>query len=51
MFTYPLRELMNSESPWWVVAYTEMDAKTAVYILFEVYDSCRLRALSRDMIE
>lgn len=50
-FTYCTTELMGSESPWLVVAYTEMAAKTAAYILFNLYDSCRIWALSHDMSE
>lgn len=43
---------MDTESPWCVVAYTEMMVVKAVaFILFEAYYSGRLWALSRYMIE
>lgn len=41
---------MDRESPCWVVAYNEMAAKTAAYILFDVYDSYCLWTLNRYMI-
>lgn len=50
-FTYQREEGMDFASPWLVVAYTELGAKTVVFILFEVYDSRRLWALSCEMIE
>ena len=50
VFTYKARELRDPQSGWWVVAYTEFAAKTAAFILFEVYDSYRLWALSGVMI-
>lgn len=50
VFTYLMHELCDPESPWWVVAYTELSAKKAAYILFEVYESCRLWKLSHEII-
>lgn len=40
VLTYRMRELCYPVSPWCVVAYTEIAAKVAAYILLEVYDSC-----------
>lgn len=46
-----MRELIYPESPWLAVAYTELAGKTFSFIVFEMYNSCRLSALSRDMIQ
>ena len=46
VFSYKVRALLDQNSGWWVVAYTEHIAKTAAFILFDVYDSLRLWALS-----
>lgn len=51
VFSYRMMELICPTSPWWVCGYTELAAKTAAFILFVVYDSCLLGALSREMIE
>lgn len=51
VFSYRMRELCDRESPWWVATYTELAVKTAEFILFDVYDWCRLWSLSREMIE
>lgn len=51
VFSYGIRKLMDPKSPWLVWAYTELAAKTAAFILFEVYESCRVWALSRNMIQ
>lgn len=48
---YRVLQLMDTESPWWVVACTELSAKMAASIFFEVYDTCRLLALSREMMQ
>lgn len=48
---FHMRELCDPGSLWWVVAYTEIAAETAGFILFEVFDNCRLWALRRDMIQ
>lgn len=50
MFTYKVRELRDPKSGWWVVAYTAFAAKTAAFLLCEVYDSFHLWALSAEMI-
>lgn len=50
VFFYGMRELVDPDSSWRVVAYTEFDAKTAAFIMFEVNDSCSLWALSRKMV-
>lgn len=46
-----MREFLNTESPWWVVAYTELAVKTAAFVLFDVYDPCHLWSLSHEMIQ
>lgn len=46
-----MRELLDLDSPWWIVTYTKLAPKTAAFVLFDVYDSCRLWALSREMIQ
>lgn len=38
VLTYRMRDLIDRDSPWWVVAYTDVLAKTTAYIRFEVYD-------------
>ncbi len=42
VFTYKPSQLLARDSPWFVVAYTEQVAETAVWLLMEVYDSLRL---------
>lgn len=34
VYSYSMRELLDPESPWSVVAYTELAGKTAAFILF-----------------
>ena len=51
VFTYKMRELMDPDSGWWVVAYTEMAVKTACFVLMDVYDNYRLWSLSPHMID
>lgn len=51
VISYRMRELIDIESPCWFDAYMERAAKTAVFFLFEAYDSCRLQALSSDIVE
>lgn len=51
VFTYRITELINPESPWWVVTYNEVASKTSAYIFFEVQDSSWLWVLSCNMIE
>lgn len=51
VFSYKSCELKHRDSGWWVVAYTEMAAKTAAFVLFDAYDQFRLWALSSLMIE
>jgi hypothetical protein len=51
VFTYRMRELMDPESGWWVVAYTEYAMKAAVYILMDVYFNYRLWCLSPHLID
>lgn len=46
-----MRELVDLAPPWWVVSYNSLAAKTDPIILFDVYDCCRLCALSLEMIE
>jgi hypothetical protein len=50
VFTYKAEELMDPNSGYWVVAYTELVAKAAAYLLFEVWDVYRLWAMSPDML-
>lgn len=42
VFTYKRFKLMDTDSGWWVVAYKKCAAKTATFILYEVYDQFRL---------
>lgn len=51
VFTYRILEFCDPDLPWWVTTYTEFAAKVVAYIIFEFYDSCRLWALIRDMLE
>ena len=51
VFTHRMRELMDPNSGWSVVAYTEMVAKTAAFVLMDAYHNYRLWALSPDSIE
>lgn len=48
VFPYKAEELQDENSGWWVVTYTEFIARTIASILFDVYDSLRLRAVSLD---
>lgn len=50
VFTYKAKELMDSESGWWVVAYTEFVLRVAAYLLFDAYDNIRLWAVSPDLL-
>ncbi len=50
VFTYKPSQMLARDSPWFVVAYTEQVAETAVWLLFEVYDSLRLWWVSPDTI-
>lgn len=43
-------ELMDPESGWRVVACTEIDVKTAAFVLMEVYDNFGIWALSLHML-
>lgn len=51
MFTYKGSAVIDPRSGYRVVGYTEMVAKTIVFILFEAYDNYRTWRLSRRMIE
>lgn len=51
LFSYCIEELYDPDSPWWVVAYTEVDSKTGAFLLFEFHLSCRLCALSKPILE
>lgn len=51
IFSYKSCELKHKDSGWWVVAYTEVAAKTAPFILFDAYDQFRPSALSTQMID
>lgn len=51
MFRYRIRELRYPKLPLWAATYTEFSAGVAAFILFEEQASCRLWALSRDLIE
>jgi len=51
IFSYKMDELRDPQSGYWVVAYTEWVVKVAAFVLFDVYDSYRLWALSPAMIE
>ena len=46
VFGYRMRELMEPNSGWWVVAYTEQAIKIAVHIIMEVYFNLRLWSVS-----
>ena len=50
IFTYKPHCLMDQSSGLWVIAYTGFAAKTACYILQEVYDHYRLWSLSKAML-
>ena len=50
VFSYKMRELMDPQSGWWVVAYTEFAVKVAAFILMDAYDRFRLWALSPTLI-
>ncbi len=50
VFTSKPSQMSARDSPWFVVAYTEQVAETAVWLLFEVYDSLRLWWVSPDTI-
>ena len=49
VFTYKAEQLMDPESGWWVVAYTEFVLRVAAYLLFDAYDNLRVWAMSPDM--
>lgn len=49
--TYHMFEFLEPESPWWIVAYTELIVKTAEFVLFDVNESCTLWALRHEMIQ
>ena len=51
IFSYKMDELRDPQSGYWVIAYTEWVVKVAAFVLFDVYDSYRLWALSPAMIE
>lgn len=42
---------MDPGSPGCVLVYTELVLKTAAYILYKLYDTCRIWLLSRKMIQ
>ena len=50
VFSYKGSVLRDRYSGWWVVAYTELIAKTAAFVLFDTYDSLRLWSLSKRCI-
>ena len=50
VFSYFARLLLDPRSGYWRIAYTECAACVAAYILFEMYDTYRLWALSPDLI-
>lgn len=50
VFSYRMRKLLDPESPWWVVVYTDRAGKVAALILFDVYDSCRFWALRKEIV-
>ena len=50
VFTCEMRELQDTDSGWWVVAYTELAIKTAAYVFMNLYDTFRLWAHSRHMM-
>ena len=41
----------DPNSGWWTVVYTEFVARQAVFVLWDVYDSCRLWRLSPKVLE
>ena len=51
VLTYKTIWLLDRRSGWWVVAYTDNAAKTAAFILMDVYDNLRLRWLPTALIE
>lgn len=51
VFCYRMCELLDPDSLWWTVAYTEMAANTGAFILLDVYDACRVWTLRREMLE
>ena len=42
--------MLDEESGWWVVGYTEKTARTSAFVLFDAYDNFRIWKLSRKMI-
>lgn len=50
VFTYLMWEICETISPLLVVAYSELAAKTADFILFVIYDFFRMWALGNDSI-
>lgn len=50
VFTYKAEELMDANSGWWVVAYTEFVLRVVAFLLFEAYDNIRAWAVSKDLI-
>lgn len=50
VFTYKMSLLLEPRSGWWVIAYTEYTARTAAYIMFDVYDSYLLWDLLPTML-
>ena len=51
VLTYKTSRLLDRRSGWLVVAYTKHAAKTAVFILMDVYDNLRLWRLPTALIE
>lgn len=50
VFTYKSVELLDADTGWWVVAYTDFAANVAAFILYELYDQIRIWALSTTMV-
>ena len=51
VLSYMTSQLLNPQSGWWVVAATEFAAKTAAFLLFEVYDNFRLWSVPQFLID
>ena len=47
VFSHKMRDLIDPESKWTVVAYTEMAPMTTAFILTDAYHNCSLWAFSR----
>ena len=47
VLSYKGRYMLDEDSGWWVVGYTEKTARTSAFVLFDAYDNFRIWKLSR----